>query len=100
LAAVGATAWIVVQAFVNICGVLGLLPITGMMLPLVSYDPWSLLVTMITLGMLMSFAKREPDAIRAIAAGTGLVRRFLVWLGLYERAPIAQQGPRIKHWRS
>jgi cell division protein FtsW len=82
LAATGAMAWIVIQAFANIGGVLGLFPVTGMSLPLVSYDPSSLLVTMITLGMLMSFAKRESDAIRAIAAGATPVRRALSWLGL------------------
>ena len=39
LAAAGATAWIVVQAIVNIGAVLGLLPITGVPLPLVSVGP-------------------------------------------------------------
>ena len=39
LAAAGATAWIVVQALVNIGAVLGLLPITGVPLPLVSSGP-------------------------------------------------------------
>jgi cell division protein FtsW len=86
LAAAGATGWIVVQALVNIGAVLGLLPITGVPLPLVSSGLSSLLVTMVTLGMLMSFAKREPGAPEALAAaapGTG--RRVLSWLGLDRR---------------
>jgi cell division protein FtsW len=83
LAAAAATAWIVVQALVNIGAVIGLLPITGVPLPLVSAGLSSLLVTLVALGMLMSFAKREPGASQALAAaGPGPVLRVLSWLGL------------------
>jgi cell division protein FtsW len=86
LAAAGATAWIVIQALVNIGAVLGLLPITGVPLPLVSYGTSSLLVTMVALGMLMSFAKREPGAAQALAAaGPSVPLRVLSWLGLAAR---------------
>ncbi len=86
LAAAGATAWIVVQALVNISTVLGLLPITGVPLPLVSSGLSSLIVTMVALGMLMSFAKREPGATEALAAADpGAARRVLSWLGLDRR---------------
>ena len=86
LAAAGATAWIVVQALVNIGAVLGLLPITGVPLPLISSGLSSLLVTMVALGMLMSFAKREPGAPEALAAAApGAARRVLSWLGLDRR---------------
>ena len=86
LAAAGATAWIVGQAVVNIGAVLVLLPITGVPLPLVSYGLSSLLVTMVALGMLMSFAKLEPGADHALAAaGPGPARRVLSWLGLDRR---------------
>jgi cell division protein FtsW len=86
LAAAGATAWIVVQALVNIGAVLNMLPITGVPLPLVSSGLSSLLVTMVTLGMLMSFAKREPGAPEALAAAApGAGRRVLSWLGLDRR---------------
>jgi len=86
LAAAGATAWIVVQALVNISTVLGLLPITGVPLPLVSSGLSSLIVTMVALGMLMSFAKREPGAEEALAAADpGAGRRVLSWLGLDRR---------------
>ena len=82
LAAAAATAWIVLQALVNIGAVIGLLPITGVPLPLVSEGLSSLIVTMVTLGMLMSFAKREPGARQALAgAGPGAGRRILSWLG-------------------
>ncbi|HUA28331.1 MAG TPA: putative peptidoglycan glycosyltransferase FtsW [Streptosporangiaceae bacterium] len=83
LAAAAATAWITVQALVNIGAVIGMLPITGVPLPLVSAGLSSLLVTMVALGMLMSFAKREPGAAQALAeAGPGPARRVLSWLGL------------------
>jgi cell division protein FtsW len=82
LAAAAATAWIVMQAAVNIGAVIGVLPITGVPLPLVSEGLSSLLVTMIALGMLMSFARREPGAREALAArGPGLSSRVLSWLG-------------------
>jgi cell division protein FtsW len=88
LAAAAATAWIVVQAVVNIGAVIGVLPITGVPLPLVSYGVSSLLTTMAALGMLMSFAKREPGAREALAARgeTGL-RRLLSWLGFSRGRP-------------
>ena len=74
------------QALVNIGAVIGLLPITGVPLPLVSAGLSSLLVTMAALGMLMSFAKREPGASQALAAaGPGAPRRILSWLGLARR---------------
>jgi cell division protein FtsW len=86
LAAGAATAWIVVQALVNMGAVLGLLPITGVPLPLISEGLSSLLVTMVALGMLMSFAKREPGASQALAeAGPGVPLRVLSWLGLAGR---------------
>jgi cell division protein FtsW len=86
LAAAAATAWIVVQALVNIGAVIGTLPITGVPLPLVSAGLSSLLVTMVALGMLMSFAKREPGAAQALAAaGPGPLLRALSWLGLAGR---------------
>ena len=81
LAAGTVTVWIVVQALVNIGAVLGLLPITGVPLPLISAGVSSLIVTMAAVGMLMAFARTEPDAARALAAaGPGAPRRLVVWL--------------------
>jgi cell division protein FtsW len=86
LAAAAATMWIVVEALVNMGAVLGLLPITGVPLPLVSEGLSSLVVTMVALGMLMSFARHEPGARQALAdAGPGVPRRVLSWLGLGPR---------------
>jgi cell division protein FtsW len=86
LAAAAITAWIVMQAVVNIGVVIGVLPITGVPLPLVSYGLSSVLVTMVALGMLMSFARREPGAEQALAArGPGVGARALSWAGLGTR---------------
>ncbi len=96
LAAGAATAWIVGQALVNIGAVIGLLPITGVPLPLISEGLSSLFVTMVALGMLMSFAKREPGAAQALAeAGPGVPLRVLSWLGLAgRREKLAAPGRR------
>jgi cell division protein FtsW len=76
------TIWIVGQAVVNIGAVIGVLPITGVPLPLVSKGLSSVLVTMVGLGMLMSFARREPGANQALAARrTSPGGRALSWLG-------------------
>jgi cell division protein FtsW len=59
IAALGIVAWIVTQALVNIGAVLGILPITGVPLPLVSYGGSSLIPTLLAMGILMAFAKHE-----------------------------------------
>lgn len=51
------TAWVVGQAFVNVGTVIGLLPVTGVTLPLVSAGGSSLLVTMVALGLLINVAR-------------------------------------------
>jgi len=77
LAATGVTAWLLCQALVNIGYVIGLLPVTGIPLPLVSFGGSALVPTLVALGMLLSFARREPGAAEALAArGPGLVRRL------------------------
>ncbi len=58
LVAMGVTAWFLVQAFVNIGAVIGILPITGVPLPFVSYGGSSLVFTMAAAGLLLSVARR------------------------------------------
>lgn len=67
-AAAGITVWLLTQAVINIGMVLGLLPVIGIPLPLISYGGSSLLTTLVALGLLVNFAKTEPGATRALAA--------------------------------
>ncbi|CAB4828102.1 MAG: putative lipid II flippase FtsW [Actinobacteria bacterium] len=66
VAAAGVGSWIVVQAILNIGSVLGLLPITGVPLPLVSYGGSSLLPILAAIGMLLAFTRQEPAARTAL----------------------------------
>jgi cell division protein FtsW len=52
--ALGVTATIVIQAFINMSVVLDMAPTKGIPLPMVSYGGSSLLSTLISLGMLLS----------------------------------------------
>ncbi len=76
LAAAAATAWLAAQAVINMGAVVGLLPITGIPLPLVSFGGSAMLVTLVALGMLLSFARAEPDARAALRARPGLLDRL------------------------
>jgi cell division protein FtsW len=57
LLAVSITCWLLLQAGINIGSVVGLLPVTGVTLPLVSYGGSSLLFTMVGVGILLSVAR-------------------------------------------
>ncbi|MEI8321645.1 MAG: putative lipid II flippase FtsW [Actinomycetes bacterium] len=57
LIAGGITAWFGVQAIVNIGGVTGVMPVTGLTLPFISYGGSSLLVTMAATGLLLNVAR-------------------------------------------
>jgi cell division protein FtsW len=54
-------AWIIVQSIINIGAVIGLLPVTGVPLPLVSYGGSSLVFTMSAIGVLMAVLRSEPS---------------------------------------
>ena len=57
LLAGGVTAWITVQAVINVGGVTGLMPLTGLTLPFVSFGGSSLLATMTAAGLLLNVAR-------------------------------------------
>lgn len=48
---------IIIQALLNICVVIGLIPVTGVTLPFFSYGGSSLLVSMISIGIILSLSK-------------------------------------------
>ena len=58
LLAAGVTAWIVGQAFINIGAVIGLVPITGVPLPFISFGGSALVITMGAVGILLNVARQ------------------------------------------
>ncbi|MGL4745213.1 MAG: putative lipid II flippase FtsW [Dermatophilaceae bacterium] len=76
----GVMTWVLVQAMVNIGAVVNLLPVIGVPLPLVSSGGSSLITTMAALGILLSFARREPGCAQALSARSSALRRSLAVL--------------------
>ena len=70
LLAAGITAWLLSQAIINTGAVAGLLPVTGVPLPFVSYGGTSLVIVLFATGLLANVARRcAPGAVRAVPAG-------------------------------
>jgi cell division protein FtsW len=65
LASVAITVWLIGQAAMNMGYVVGLLPVTGVQLPLISAGGTSLVLTLFIVGLLARFARSEPAAIEA-----------------------------------
>jgi cell division protein FtsW len=86
------TTWLVTQAAINIGYVVGLLPVTGLQLPLISSGGTSLVVTMFVFGVLANAARHEPEAIAALKQhGQGRIARLLqLPLPQPYRAPVAR----------
>ena len=63
----GIVVWLIGQMIINVGMVLALLPVIGIPLPLVSYGGSSLVPTLVAIGLLVGFARREPEAARALA---------------------------------
>ncbi|MEI6650524.1 MAG: putative lipid II flippase FtsW [Candidatus Moraniibacteriota bacterium] len=57
LLAVGIVSWVVFQAFMNIFAISGLMPLTGIPLPLISYGGTSVAVTLAAIGILLNISK-------------------------------------------
>jgi cell division protein FtsW len=58
LLAAGVTVWVVGQAVINIGAVVGLLPVTGIPLPFVSFGGSALITTMLATGILVNVARQ------------------------------------------
>ncbi len=56
LAALGITSWIIVQSFVNIGAMIGVLPLTGIPLPFISYGGSALIAELIGVGILLNIS--------------------------------------------
>ncbi|MGH4019568.1 MAG: putative lipid II flippase FtsW, partial [Pseudonocardiaceae bacterium] len=77
------TTWLVGQAAINIGYVVGLLPVTGLPLPLISSGGTSVSLIMCVFGLLANFARHEPEAVSALrndtarGSGRGRIARLL-----------------------
>ncbi len=73
LLGVAIVAWIGVETVINVGAVIGLLPVTGIPLPFISYGGSSLVLTMAGAGVLVSIARHERVADqRRLAVGGGI----------------------------
>lgn len=64
-----ATLWVIGQVFINVGYVIGLLPVTGIQLPLISAGGTSTATTLFMVGLMANAARNEPDAVAALRAG-------------------------------
>lgn len=72
------TVFTVSQAGINIGYVVGLLPVTGVTLPLISAGGTSIWVTMFLMGLLANAARHEPESVAALRSqGPGKFGRLL-----------------------
>jgi cell division protein FtsW len=65
-----ATMWIIGQSFINVGYVIGLLPVTGIQLPLISAGGTSTATTLFMIGVIANAARHEPEAVAALRAGS------------------------------
>jgi cell division protein FtsW len=72
------TVWLVGQAAINILYVVGLLPVTGITLPMISAGGSSVVVTMFVFGILANCARHEPESVAALRSqGPGRFGRLM-----------------------
>src|SRR6201997_2663595 len=64
------TMWVLGQAFINIGYVIGVLPVTGLQLPLISAGGTSTAATLFMIGVMANAARHEPEAVAALRAGS------------------------------
>jgi cell division protein FtsW len=76
LLALGLVAWVAAETVINIGAVVGLLPVTGIPLPFISFGGSSLVITMAAAGVLINVARQgeaasSGRALRAVGARRG-----------------------------
>ncbi len=69
LLAATTTMWVIGQSFINVGYVIGLLPVTGIQLPLISAGGTATATTLLMIGLMANAARHEPEAVAALRAG-------------------------------
>jgi cell division protein FtsW len=71
LVSLGLVAWVGAETLINVGAVVGVLPVTGIPLPFISFGGSSLVITMAAAGILINVARRgeAPTALRLAGPG-------------------------------
>ncbi|MCE0488196.1 putative lipid II flippase FtsW [Ornithinimicrobium sediminis] len=77
LAAAGVMIWMLSQAVLNIGSVIGMLPIVGVPLPLVSSGGSALVAALMGIGLLLAMARSLPGCSEALSGRSSRLRRTL-----------------------
>jgi cell division protein FtsW len=68
LVVAGVMTWLLAQSAINLGATLGVMPITGVPLPLVSYGGTAMIFGLVALGVVMAAARTDPSVRAALAA--------------------------------
>ncbi|MGB3257056.1 MAG: putative lipid II flippase FtsW [Ornithinimicrobium sp.] len=85
LATAGIMIWLVAQACLNIGSVIGMLPIIGVPLPLVSSGGSALIAALMAVGVLLAMARTLPGCSAALAGRPSVLRRTLATVATTRR---------------
>ncbi len=85
LATSGIMIWLVAQACMNIGSVIGMLPIIGVPLPLVSSGGSALVAALMAIGVLLAMARTLPGCSAALAGRPSVLRRTLATVATTRR---------------
>ena len=75
LIAVGFLCWIGVQSFINIAGILNIIPLKGITLPLISFGGSSLVFILLMIGILLQISAYTINNDKRRSYQSGLRRR-------------------------
>ncbi len=59
--ALGIVSWFALQAMVNLGGMIGVLPLTGVPLPFISYGGTSLVISLVAIGILLNISRQRRE---------------------------------------
>ncbi|HEY1074674.1 MAG TPA: FtsW/RodA/SpoVE family cell cycle protein, partial [Patescibacteria group bacterium] len=59
MVAFGITSWLLIQAVINVAAIMGLVPLTGVPLPFISYGGTSLIASLVGVGIMVNISKQS-----------------------------------------